>query len=286
MDTAIRIENLVKNYAKFSLNHVNLTIPKGCIMGLVGENGAGKTTLIKCILGLIHINEGNIFVQERNVKQLDAKWKDEVGIVMAEANLHENLNAVQVGKIMENIYTNWENEVYAKYLSDFRIDAKKNIKDYSRGMKMKLQIAIALSHKANLLIFDEATSGLDPVVRDEILEILLEFIQDSERTVILSSHITSDLEKVADYITFLHEGSIVFSENKDELIYNYGIVKCTPKEYTGIDRAHIKGVRKNQFGYEVMIDNRMDFMKKNKELVVDATTIEEIILFKVKGEAA
>lgn len=284
MEAAIRLENVVKKYPKFMLDHINLEIPKGCIMGLVGENGAGKTTLIKSILGLINLTEGAVYIGEEMKSNKDNEWKNEVGVVMLSSCFPNNLNAKQICKIMGKIYSKWDAQVFYEYLRQFQIDENKNTKDYSTGMAMKLQIAVAFSHNARFLLLDEATSGLDPVARDEILEILQNFIQDENCTVLFSSHITSDLEKVADYITFLHKGKMIFSKNKDELLYHYGVVRCSKDKYEKIDREHIVGLRKNQFEYEVMIDNRPEFSKKNKDLVVDNTTLEEIILFQIKGD--
>lgn len=285
MEAAIRLENVVKKYPKFMLDHINLELPKGCIMGLVGENGAGKTTLIKSILGLIKLTEGTIYVGEEMKSDEDNEWKNDVGVVMSGSSFPSNLNAKQICKIMGKIYSKWDDQVFYEYLRQFQIDENKYTKDYSTGMAMKLQIAVAFSHNARLLLLDEATSGLDPVARDEILEILQNFIQDENCTVLFSSHITSDLEKVADYITFLHKGKVIFSENKDELLYHYGVVRCSKDDYEKIDRGHVVGLRRNQFEYEVMIDNRLEFSKKSKDLVVDNTTLEEIILFQIKGDA-
>ena len=284
METAIRLENVVKKYPKFTLDQINLELPKGCIMGLVGENGAGKTTLIKCILGLISLSDGRIYKDEKVISEKEIEWKNDVGVVMSGSSYPGNLNAKQINKIMENIYSRWDKNIFFDYLKQFHIDENKYTKDYSTGMAMKLQIAVAFSHNAKLLLLDEATSGLDPVVRDEILEILQNFIQDEECTVLFSSHITSDLEKVADYITFLHKGKLIFSENKDELLYNYGVVRCSKEDYKRISPEHVIGLRKNQFGYEVMVDNRIDISRQNRDWVVDTTTLEEIILFQIKGD--
>lgn len=210
MEAAIRIEGLVKSYEKFSLDHITMEIPAGSIVGLVGANGAGKTTLIKCILGIIKKDAGEIYVDGEKLEEKDDDWKNQVGMVLAESNFHETMNAFQIGRIMENIFSQWDRGLYEKYLGDFKLEPKKLIKDYSRGMKMKLQIAVALSHRAKILIFDEATSGLDPLVRDDLLDILLEYIQDEENTVLLSSHIISDLEKVSDYIAFIQNGHLLF----------------------------------------------------------------------------
>jgi ABC-2 type transport system ATP-binding protein len=284
MDYAIELEGVTKQYANFSLKDVSFKVPKGSIMGFVGENGAGKTTTLKAILNLIKMDKGNVTILGTNRIQEDCNIKEQIGVVFDESYFHANLNVNQISKIMKHVYKNWQPEEFGKYIKKFRLPEDKVVKEYSSGMKMKLSIAVALSHKARLLILDEATSGLDPVIRDEILDIFLEFIQDENNTILLSSHITSDLEKVADYITFIHQGQVVFSESKDELIYQYGVVHCKKEELSSLDKKHIVGVRTNQFGCEVMVNNKKELLRERKDLTVDNTTIEEIILFKVRGE--
>lgn len=284
MDAAISLKNVTKQYGGFTLDHITMDIPKGSIVGLVGENGAGKTTLIKAILQMVSIQEGEIIIDGSKLGDLAPQWKDRVGVILSGVEFAARMNARQFGKCMRNLYKDWEDDRFEKYLEDFQIDADKMIKDYSKGMKMKLDIAVSLCHQADILIFDEATSGLDPVVRDDILDILLEFIQDEGHTVLLSSHIISDLEKVADYIAFLHEGKLRFYMNKDELLYHFGIVHCTPDEYTKIPDTYVQGCRKGRFGYEVLVQERERFQKEYPDYTVDSTSIEEIILYYVKGE--
>jgi ABC-2 type transport system ATP-binding protein len=284
MDYAIELKNVTKQYKNFCLDNISFTVPKGSIMGFVGENGAGKTTTIKSILNLIHTSSGAIKVFGLDNKKDERKIKELVGVVFDESYFHDNLNIKNIGFVMKKIYSNWNDTVFQNTINKFKLPADKIIKEYSRGMKMKLSIAVALSHHAKLLILDEATSGLDPIVRDEILDIFLEFIQDEDHTILLSSHIISDLEKVADYITFIHNGKIIISESKDDLIYHYGVVHCKKDEYEKIDKKYIVGTRKSQFGYEVMVNNKKELEKKHKDLVIDNTSIEEIILFKVRGE--
>lgn len=284
MTAAIEIKELVKQYPEFLLDHINLEIPRGCIMGLVGENGAGKSTLIKCILNLVYADAGTVKIHGEALPSLPPQWKNSLGVVMDECRYPDNMNAMHISKMMQRIFQNWHQEQFVSYLKQFNIPEKKVIKDYSKGMKMKLQIAVALSHGANLLIFDEATSGLDPIVRDEILDLLLEFIQDEQCTVLFSTHITSDLEKIADYITFLHKGKLIFTESKDQLLYDYGIVRCSKEDYEKIDPGLIKGIRKNSFNYEVLIHNREIFANANQNLLVERASVEEIMLLTVKGE--
>ncbi len=284
MDAAIRLHNVTKSYKDFTLDHVTFDIPKGSIVGLVGENGAGKTTLLKCILQLVKPDEGQIYMDGKPLLQLPSDWKKHVGVILTGIDFAAAMTGDEFGKAMEKIYPNWEMDTYQNYLRKFQIDAGKKIKDYSKGMKMKLRLSMALSHQAKILIFDEATSGLDPVIRDDILDLLLEFIQDEDHAVLISSHIISDLEKVADYIAFLHEGRLQFCMNKDEILYKHGVVHCSAAEYSQIPEHYVKGVRRSQFGYEVLVCDREALQRELPQLTVDSTNIEEIILFLVKGE--
>lgn len=277
MEYAIELKDVCKKYKGFSLDNVSFSLPKGSIMGFVGENGAGKSTTLKSILDIVHPDKGVIKVlgcDKNNIQSI----KEEIGVVFDECYFHDNLKLTSVSKILNKIYKNWNQESFLFYTKKFKLPADKVIKEYSRGMKMKLSIAVALSHKAKLLILDEATSGLDPIVRDEILDIFMDFIQDENNSVLISSHIISDLEKVADYITFIHEGKIKFSESKDNLIYNYGMVRCKKDDFSKIDDKYIVGVRRNSYGVEVLIKNKKEFERENRGLLVESTSIEDIIL--------
>ncbi|CZR97386.1 ABC transporter ATP-binding protein YtrB [Clostridioides difficile] len=281
---AITIKNLNKTYKDFSLQNVSFSVPKGSIMGFVGENGAGKTTTLKAILNLISYDSGNIEIFGLDNKKNEKEIKEQIGVVFEGSNFHENLNLDNVSKIMSKIYKNWNHALFKDYLKKLRVPENKLIKEFSKGNKMKLSIAVALSHNPKLLILDEATSSLDPIVREEILDIFLDFIQDEEHSIILSSHITSDLDKIADYITFIHKGKIVFSENKDELINNMGILKCKPSDFNNISKEDYSYYRKSQFGYEVLLNDKYRFIAKHPNFVVDNTSIEEIMLFYVRGD--
>lgn len=283
-DNAIVIKNLKRNYKDFTLGNISFHVPKGSIMGFVGENGAGKTTTIKAIMNLIQYNEGEITVLGVNSRELPKELKEQIGVVFDGSNLHDNMNSRNINLVMSNIYSNWDKKIYEEYMKKFQLPDKKIIKEYSRGMKMKLSIAIALSHHSKLLILDEATSGLDPMVRDEILDIFLDFIQNEEHTILLSSHIISDIEKIADYVTFIHKGKIVFNESKDNLIYQYGVIHCRKEEVTGIDRSFVVGIRENSFGSDVMIRNKDVFQRQNRGYTVERTSIEEIMLFVSRGK--
>ena len=284
IQNAIEVKNLTKNYDNFSLNKVSFTVPKGCIMGFVGENGAGKTTTIKAILDLVHPDGGEVSVLGESSRSLSKELKAQIGAVFDGSNLHDNLTASEVNTVLKNIYPNWDEKCFYQYLNRFELPPHKRLKEFSRGMKMKLSICIALSHQSKLLILDEATSGLDPIVRDEILDIFLEFIQDEEHTILLSSHIISDIEKIADYVTFIHKGNIVFSENKDDLIYQYGVLRCRREEVSGLDRNYIVGIRENSYGAEVMIRNKDHFQMHYHQYQVERTSIEEIMLFVSRGK--
>lgn len=283
---AIELENVTKKYDRFTLDNISFNIPQGAIMGFVGENGAGKTTTIKAILDLIHIDGGNIRIWGKSSKNLPKELKKQIGVVFDGSNLHENLTADNIALIMENIYPNWDRKLFYEYVCKFNLPSDKKIKDYSRGMKMKLSIAIALSHNPKLLILDEATSGLDPMIRNEILDIFMDFMQEDDHTILLSSHIISDIEKIADYVTFIHEGRIIFSENKDDLVYRHGVIRCRKEDVNKINREFIVGIRENSFGAEVMINNVDLFRRRNREFIPERTSIEEIMLFISKGKEA
>ena len=284
MEYAIEVRNLTKEYENFKLENVSFNVGKGTIMGFIGENGAGKSTTIKAILNLIKKDNGLITVLGKEINRNEKGIKNELGIVLNDGNFNEKLNVKAINKIMKNIYKRWDDDVFYKYIEKFNIDTSKKIEELSKGMKMKLSIAIALSHKAKILILDEATSGLDPVARDEVLDILMEFIQNEENSILMSSHITSDLEKIADYITFIHNGKIIFSENKDKLIYDMGVVKCTEKQFKTIEVQDRMFYKKGIFNYEVLIDNRDEFSKKYPSLVINNSNLEEIMLFYIKGD--
>lgn len=249
----LEIRNLCKSYSGFYLDHLNLTLPSGCIMGLIGENGAGKSTTIKLILDLIKRDKGSITVLGKDNKTHFRLTKEDIGVVMDEVGISACLNARQVGRIMKYTYQNWDDAAYLGYLRTLSIPEKKPFKAFSRGMKMKLGIAIALSHHPKLLLLDEATAGLDPVVRDEILDIFSEFTRDESHAILISSHIVSDLEKICDYIAFLHKGKLLLCEEKDFLKEQYVIVHCTAEELRQIVPSAIRGIKENAYGAEAIV---------------------------------
>lgn len=247
---ALEIHGLTKRRGAFALQGLELTLPAGCIMGLIGENGAGKSTTIRLILDSLRRDGGTIAVYGKDNRTLTAPEREDIGVVLDEVGLPEYLNAAQTGRMMAGIFTRWQPEVYAGYLRQFGLPADKPFKDYSRGMKMKLGLAAALSHQPKLLLLDEATSGLDPVVRDEILTIFEDFTRDENHAVLLSSHIVSDLEKICDYIAFLHQGRLLLCEEKDRLAEEYGILRG---EAEGLDPAAVCGRRATPYGTEYLV---------------------------------
>lgn len=225
-ENILEVHNLSKDYGDFVLDKLSFSIPRGVIMGLIGENGAGKSTTINCILNEITMTDGEITIFGKDNISEEVFIKNKIGIIFDENHFPDILTPIELGKCMAGIYSSWQSREYQNYLTQFELPLKKKIKDFSRGMKVKLAFAVALSHKAEMLILDEATSGLDPVIRDDILDILIDFVQDENHSILFSTHITSDLEKVADYITFIHKGKLIFSHPKDELIDNYGVGIC------------------------------------------------------------
>ncbi|MCI9403563.1 MAG: ABC transporter ATP-binding protein [Oscillospiraceae bacterium] len=284
MEYAIKIDHLTKDYGSFVLQDVSLAVPGGTIMGLIGENGAGKSTTIKCILNLIHRDAGTITLLDKDNIAEEAAVKEDIGLVLDESLFHDSLRPRDVGKIMGKLYQNWDGRLFDSYLEKFSLSKDKLVKELSKGMKMKLSIAAALSHHPRLLILDEATSGLDPVVRDELLDEFLAFIQDEDHAILISSHITSDLEKVADYVTYLHKGRVAVQGTKDELLESYGRLACTRTDLAKVDRAFLAGVRENQFGCEALVKDRRAFRAAYPDLPVDPVSLEDIMVFTVKGE--
>ena len=278
MEYALNLENVTKEYRDFKLDNLNIALPKGCIMGFVGENGAGKTTAIKLILDLIKRDSGSITILGKDNRTEMDSIKENIGVVLDESSFPENLNAREINKILKRVYKTWDENKFFKLADKFSLAHDKSIKDYSRGMKMKLSIAVSLSHASKILILDEATSGLDPIIREEILDTFLDFIQDESNSIFVSSHIISDLEKICDYITFIHKGKLVFSEAKDDLLDKYGILKCSPEEFQDIDKSIIKGIRRNRFGIEALVYKN----NINGKHIIDKASIEDIMVFMIK----
>lgn len=284
MDTNIlSISGLTKKYSEFTLSDISFEVPNGTIVGLIGENGAGKSTTLNAILGLIHIDAGTIIIQGDSVEKLQPRAKEDIGVVFDGTNFLEVLTPKRLNKVLKDVYISWDEEYFFTLLKKLSLPFDKKIKTFSKGMKSKLCIAAALAHHPKLLILDEATSGLDPVVRDDILDMLLDFVQDEQNSVLVSSHITSDLEKIADYIVFIHEGRLIFSKQKDELLESYGMIKCGTGQFEAIDKQDIIAYRKQDYEWQVLVANRKNAEKKYPKAMVIPTTIDEIMLMYVKG---
>lgn len=284
MDYILEVKDLEKKYMDFTLDKISFSIPSGTIVGLIGENGAGKSTTINAILNLIRKDGGEIKVLGKEMTDSDTGMRNEIGVVFDGNNFYETLTPRKIGNIMAKVYTNWDMSCFEDYLKRFQLPVSKEIKQFSKGMKMKFTIAVALSHNPRLLILDEATSGLDPIVRDEVLDIFLDFVQDENHAVLVSSHITSDLEKIADYITFIHKGKLIFSLSKDELIYNYGIIKCGREQFMKMDSDDIITYRKKDYEYEILVSDKTRMERKYKNCLMNDVTIDDIMLLYVKGE--
>lgn len=275
---AIEIKNLTKSFPGFTLNNLNLTLPGGCILGLIGENGAGKSTTIKLILDIIHKDSGSITILGRDNTENIRLTKEEVGVVMDEIGLPECLTVKQVGKVMAHTFRNWDTSAYQALVQRMDLPEKKPFKDFSRGMKTKLGIAIALSHHCKLLLLDEATSGLDPVVRDDVVEMLSEFTRDEGHSILISSHIVSDLEKLCDYIAFLHKGRLLLWEEKDVLLAEYGVIHCTSEQLESIAPEAIKHKKESPYGVEALV------LRSGvpSDFHISPISIEELFVYMVK----
>ena len=278
MSNALEVKGLTKFFPGFALKDVSITLPTGCIMGFIGENGAGKSTALRLILGLRRPDTGSIQVLGKTDFANDRALKEHIGVVMDECGFPENLTLSDINAILRRCYRTWDERRFRSFATRFQLPERKSIKTFSRGMKMKLSIAAALSHDSRLLILDEATSGLDPIVRDEILDVFLDFIQDETHSILISSHILSDLEKICDYITFIHQGKILLSSAKDELLSQYAIAKGSAKAIAAIESYAVVGVRSSAFGAEALVKR----IALPPDIVSDPATLEEIMLYFVK----
>lgn len=277
---AIEINGVTKRYSGFTLDNISFDVPKGSVMGFIGQNGAGKTTTLRSLLNIIPINSGEIKLLGMDHIKGEQQIKERISVVFDELPFHDIFNAKDMARIFEGIYPRWDNAVYYQYLDRFQLPKAKKIGEFSKGMKMKLQIACALSHDAELLIMDEATTGLDPVVRDDILHIFLEYLQEKGRSILMSSHITSDLDKIADSVTFIDRGRILVSGGKDSILDSHRIYKCGKGEYSDIDPADIVSIRVNGSAAEVMLSDS----GKYGGLSTEQTTLEDIMLYYVNKD--
>ena len=286
MENILELQQICKSFPKsnFILDKLSFSLPYGAILGFVGENGAGKTTTIGCILNTVRKDSGMVKLFGKEMRDIDTDIREKIGVVYDGDNFPGFWTAKQLSQVMEGIYTQWDNALFQKYLEDFHLPVKQKIKNYSRGMTMKLAIAVALSHHPQLLILDEATSGLDPIMRDEMLDVFLEFVQEESLSILLSSHITSDLEKVADYITFIHNGKLIMTASKNDLVYNYAVMRCKESQFLALDPGDIIAYRKRDFQIDVLVNNGKEAQRKYKGSVVDHVSVDEIMLLLVKGE--
>lgn len=284
MSNILSIKNITKHYKNFKLDNVSVDIPKGSIVGFIGENGAGKTTTIKAILNLINIDSGEIKLFGLDHKLYEKEIKERIGVVLSDSFLPEQLNIKEIINIVKPMYINFDEDLFYTYVNKFNLPIDKPNKEFSTGMLMKLKIALCLAHKPELLILDEPTSGLDPIARNEILDIFQEFIEDENHSIFVSSHITSDLEHIADYIVFISNGKVILNTTKDNLIDNYGLVKCSEQQFAVINKKDYLKYIKNKYEYEVLVENKNEFIKKYEGFTVDKVSLDEIMLVFIKGE--
>lgn len=284
MENNIELKNISKRFKDFELKNISFNVPQGCIVGLIGENGAGKTTTIKSILNITKA-EGTIKILGKDITENEKKIKEEIGVVLDDSFLSDYLTAKQVNAIMKDFYKNWDENKYINLLKLFNLPIDKLIKDFSSGMKMKLKIATAISHNPKILILDEPTSGLDPVVRNEILDIFRKYIEEDEtRSILLSTHITTDLEHISDYIVFIEKGKIIFNLPTNELLENYGIIKCSKDDFIRLNEKDYISYQKGKYQYQVLTSDKNIIRRKYNITTIDKPSIEDIMLFYIKGE--
>ncbi|MBU9742891.1 ABC transporter ATP-binding protein [Lachnospiraceae bacterium ASD3451] len=286
MENILELEQVCKAFPKtnFALDQVSFSIPYGSIMGFVGENGAGKTTTIGCILNTISKDSGTVKLFGKEMSDADTDLREKIGVVYDGDNFPSYWTAEQLSRVMGGLYTRWDNALFHKYLEDFRLLPGQRIKHYSRGMTMKLAVAAALSHHPQLLVLDEATSGLDPIMRDDMLDVFLGFVQEEDYSILLSSHITTDLEKIADYITFIHDGRLIMTASRNDLVYNFAVMRCKESQFLELDPGDILAYRKRDFQMDVLVSDGKEAQRKYRSFVVDLVSVDEIMLLLVKGE--
>lgn len=284
INNVIELKNVVKDYGDFKLDHISFAVPEGSVCGFIGQNGAGKTTTINLILDIINRDEGEINLFGKPVDKDHAYVREDVGVVFDEMGFHEFMTAKDINIMMKNIYKNWDEVAFFDYLKKFSLPSKKKCGAFSRGMRMKLQIAVAMSHKAKLLIMDEPTSGLDPIVRNEMIGIFRDFVVEEDHTILLSSHITGDLEKIADEVVFIDGGKIVFSGNKDEILEKHGILKCKKEEASKVSEALIVGVEKEAYSTSILVNDRHAAAKLYPDMVIEEAALEDIMIYYVNAK--
>ena len=283
-NAALAITGLTKRYRGFTLDSVSFGVPCGAVVGFIGENGAGKSTTLKTVLGLVKKDAGTISILGKQEQDIDFATRGKIGVVFDGNNYPEKLTPKQLSSFLNNVYVSWDEEKYFSMLNKLSLPVNRKIKTFSKGMKMKLAITAALSQKPELLIMDEPTSGLDPVMRDDILNMIVDFVQDEKHSVLLSSHITSDLEKIADYIVFIHNGKVVFSKSKQELICQYGIMKCSATQFAAIDKEDMLYYCRQGNELDILITDRETAQKKYPNAKIVSAAIDDIMLIYIKGE--
>ncbi|WDV44583.1 ABC transporter ATP-binding protein [Clostridiaceae bacterium M8S5] len=282
-ENILEIKNLSKDYDKFKLDNISFTVKKGYIMGFIGPNGAGKSTTIKLIMNLLKKNSGQINIFGKDNIKYEREVKQRIGFVYDENYFYDDLKISQMKKIIAPFYKEWDDKAFDRYLLQFNLDRDKRIKELSKGMKMKFSLAVALSHNAQLIIMDEPTAGLDPVFRSEILDILYELIEDENKAIFFSTHITTDLDKIADYITFINKGQIVFSESKEEIFEKYSIIKGGLELINEESKGHFIGLRKNSYGFEALTNSEKIKKLYRNHAVIEKATLEDIMVYTVRG---
>lgn len=280
MENILEVKNLDKTFNDFKLDNVSFQLKKGYIMGFIGPNGAGKSTTIKLIMNLIKRDNGMIKIFGKDNIEDEKAIKEKIGFVYDEVNFYEYLKLKEIKSIVAPFYKSWDDKLFKEYMRNFSLNENKKLKELSKGMKMKFSLALALSHDADLIIMDEPTSGLDPVFRREILDLLQGIIQDENKSIFFSTHITSDLERIADYITFLNKGKVVFSESKDYIMENYAVVKGDNNLLEGDNKNLFIGVERNSFGFEALTDNKNLIRETlGKKVIIEKPTLDDIMIY-------
>ena len=285
MENILELHQVSKTYSKsdFTLDSLSLSLPYGAILGFVGENGAGKTTTIDCILNTVRKDSGTVKLFGREMGDEDTDIREKIGVVYDGDNFPGFWTATHLSRVMAGLYAQWDDALFQKYLEEFRLPPRQKIRSYSRGMTMKLALAAALSHHPQLLILDEATSGLDPIMRDDMLDVFLEFVQEESHSIFLSSHITSDLDKIADYIAFLHMGKLIMTVSRNDLAYKYGVMRCRESQFSALHPEDMIAYRKRDFQIDVLVSDVEAARNKYRDAVIDHFSVDEVMLLLVKG---
>lgn len=283
MQNILEIRGMCKKYADFSLENISFAVPKGTIVGMAGENGSGKSTIIKCALNIDFMDSGEVEILGKNSFSLKNKDREQIGVIFEQTNFPVTMTPRKIGKMLSKIYRQWDGTAYEMYLEKMKLPADKKLMEFSRGMCQKHAIISALSHRTKLLVLDEATSGLDPVIRDEIYDLFLDFVQDEDHGILVTSHITKDLERVADYIICIHEGEVLLNTQKDKLLKNYGILKCGRSAFEALAEEDIMLYYERDYEWDVLVENREMAMRKYPQLIVDTVSIDELLLMYARG---